>query len=147
MEFDKSKVYTVFNADEVKIGSKGYFADTKEYLTSHVKFENKDFYCTLDEARHNSELPFMTNGCVYRYFYLVEEPKEKTKRPCTREELLEMLKKQGLPMLKSNLDGVNYVVTVITGTLCHVYDCGDYNYQGLCETFTLLDGTELWVEE
>lgn len=27
MEFDKSKIYTVVNADEVKLGNIGYFAD------------------------------------------------------------------------------------------------------------------------
>ena len=27
MEFDKSRIYTVVNADEIKLGSTGYFAD------------------------------------------------------------------------------------------------------------------------
>lgn len=32
MEFDKAKVFTVLNADEVKIGSSGYFADNLRSL-------------------------------------------------------------------------------------------------------------------
>lgn len=30
MEFDKAKVFTALNADEVKVGSKGYGSDTME---------------------------------------------------------------------------------------------------------------------
>lgn len=153
MEFDKSKVYTTFDADEVKIGSKGYFADAKEYLITHVKFEDKDFYGTLDEIRHNSsELPFSTNESVYRYFYLVEEPEEPTKRSCTREELIEMLKKQGLPMLlRKDNDTVYTFVYLQSKTLTAVSSLSQryihYTYEELCAEFTLLDGTELWVKE
>lgn len=39
MEFDKSKIYTVVNADEVKIGSKGYFANTILELETCVELE------------------------------------------------------------------------------------------------------------
>lgn len=145
MEFDKSKVCTAFNTEDVKIGSKGYFADSKETLIHIVNTENKHYYGTLDEVRHNSELAFSTNRCVYRYFYLVEEPKEKTKRPCTMEELIEILKKQGLPMLRYKDD---YVVTVTYMRDNRVHTSFyDYSFEELCEMFTLLDGTELWVEE
>lgn len=27
------------------------------------------------------------------------------------------------------------------------WDCGNYTYKELCENHTLLDGTELWMEE
>lgn len=41
MEFDESKVYTLINADKVKIGSKGYYADDlktlKERVNSHSR--------------------------------------------------------------------------------------------------------------
>ena len=40
MEFDKSKVYTAVNADEVKVGSKGYFADTIAGLKNNIDKEN-----------------------------------------------------------------------------------------------------------
>lgn len=32
MEFDKSRVFTALNADEIKVGSKGYFADNLRSL-------------------------------------------------------------------------------------------------------------------
>lgn len=150
MEFDKSKVYTPFNCDEVKIGSKGYFSDIKGNLIYRVTAENKNFYHTLIgiDNSNEAEYPFETDtDSKYNYFYLVEEPKEKVKRPCTREELLGMLKKQGLPMLKCNLNGIDYMVEKIADGYCFVNDCGNYIYQELCENYTLLDGTELWVEE
>ena len=37
MPFNTERVYTALNADEVKIGSKGYFADTIERLKIFVK--------------------------------------------------------------------------------------------------------------
>lgn len=36
MEFDKSRVYTAVNADELKIGSKCIFADTLGALSAKV---------------------------------------------------------------------------------------------------------------
>lgn len=144
MEFDKSKVFTAFNADEVKIGSKGYFADTKEELIDNVQSEIFGF-CTLKEVEITSELPFWTNASHYHYFYLVEKPKEKTKRPCTREELIEMLKKQGLPMLKSSAGNYYYTIKSIGDN--NVYINENRSYESLCELYTLIDGTELWVEE
>lgn len=147
MEFDKSKVYTPFNCSEVKVGSKGYFSDYKSKLIDYVTFQNSLCYHTLECITTEDDYPFKTANNMFHYFYLVEEPKEKTKRPCTREELLEMLKKQGLPMLKSYLTGNYYMVVKNSDTFCYVYDCGDYNYSELCNAYTLLDGTELWVEE
>lgn len=156
MEFDKSKVFTPFNCDEVKIGSKGYFSDIKGNLIYRVTAENKNFYHTLIgiDNSNEAEYPFETDtDSKYNYFYLVEEPKEKVKRPCTREELLEMLKKQGLPMLRYT--GTDYIYTVICSSTnyAHVHSILDrlktaqYTWQELCDTFTLLDGTILWVEE
>lgn len=142
MEFDKSKVYTTFNCDEVKIGSKGYFADYKEDLIACVLENNKEDCLTLKRIASNNDYGFgIDDDLWYRYFYLVEESK---KRPCTREELIEMLKKQGLPLLKCNLNGFDYMVEKIADGNCYVYDCGNYTYQELCDAFTLLNGTTLW---
>ena len=48
MKFDKSKVYTLLNADEVKEGSKGYFADNLEYLKDIVEHERGKYYDKID---------------------------------------------------------------------------------------------------
>ena len=147
MEFDKSKVFTPFNCGEVKIGSKGYVSDYYQCLKDYVEdgFTSSRFGTLVN---NDGKFQLENNNTTYQLFYLVEEPKEPTKRPCTREELVEMLKKQGVLMLK-NADGKYYTISKIDST--KVIFCDDmffdFDYEHLCTMFTLLDGTELWVEE
>lgn len=75
---------------------------------------------------------------------------EEEKRPCTREELIEMLKKQGVSMLIFKDSGFLHCVLKITRdevTFISESGCFSYTYEQLCNRFTLLDGTKLWVEE
>lgn len=147
MEFDKTRVFTPFNCDEVKIGSKGYFADYKDSLIARVQLGSEAYLWTLDSiVLSDNDYVFSTNKtCKYHYFYLVEEPKEKTRRPCTREELVEMLKKQGLSMLKTTVGNLYFTIESISDN--NVFMGSNYSYKRLCNEFTLLDGTPLWVEE
>lgn len=83
-------------------------------------------------------------------WYRLDEIKELTKRPCTREELIEMLKKQGLPMLMFKYSGYMYSVVKFTyNEVTFTSDAGgfSYTYEELCNKYTLLDGTELWVKQ
>lgn len=78
MEFDKNKVYTALNADEVKVGSIGFFADTLQELEDRVKNEtpllivqsinNKDYTCRFHSGDGNGIWG------IWELFYLVEEP-------------------------------------------------------------------------
>ena len=82
MKFDKSKVFTALNADEVKCGSKGYFANTLAGLRLNVLNEQANL-CELTDVYNESVIyRFETNDgdnvAVYNLFYLVEEPEEKT---------------------------------------------------------------------
>lgn len=82
MEFDKSKVYTALNADEVKNGSMGYFADTINGLRDMVEQESRLQYGAV-RIRGDYELYRFHFKCNdedrdlydYNLFYLVEEPK------------------------------------------------------------------------
>ena len=47
MEFDKSRVYTALNADELKIGSKVILGNTLSELKEAVETEKKGLYKTL----------------------------------------------------------------------------------------------------
>lgn len=78
MEFDKSKVYTTLNADELKVGSKVILSDSLEGLREYVEEDNYDAMDILKEI--NGE------DCIARFFdgiaswnlaYLIEPPEEK----------------------------------------------------------------------
>ena len=75
MEFDKSKVYTALNADELKIGSKVIVADDIASLRDRVK-EDKDIV-TLEMVRPEwFESRFEDDTCYWTLAYLVSEPGE-----------------------------------------------------------------------
>ena len=76
MEFDKSRVYTALNADELPIGSKCIFADTVKGLK-----------CRIDDGRamailtcigdESSVSRFVANGAtLFNLAYLIEPPAE-----------------------------------------------------------------------
>ena len=85
MDFDKSKVYTVITADEVEIGSKGYYADCPKDLEERVNSDNKTYYDTITGITPTSEVYRFKIGATftseYALFYLVEEPEKKKLRP------------------------------------------------------------------
>lgn len=87
MEFDKARVFTPLTADEVQIGSKGYFAETMGNLKNMVEMQG--------ETSELTSIRDETNACrfyckEYRaawvLFYLVETPDL-----CTRRELAQWL--------------------------------------------------------
>ncbi|AIW90581.1 hypothetical protein JO41_12745 [Treponema sp. OMZ 838] len=96
MEFDKSRVYTALNADELKIGSECFFADTIFHLRKEVttwfisstleRIESDDF-----TARFVDE-----GGNRYIYAYLIEPPAEPKYKPFeSNKKVLEAIKKHG----------------------------------------------------
>lgn len=100
MEFDKSKVYTAVNADEVKVGSFGYFADSLGMLRSCVRIAERN-----DQHGWGSVMRIAEDGVPARFlrtsemgwnlFYLVEEPEEKKFRPYKdTDEMIEDFKKR-----------------------------------------------------
>ena len=69
MKFDLSKVQTAVNADAVKVGSKGYLANSLSVLRSYVEDEKKQWTITKTD-----EDGFYAKGnTAYQYFYPVEE--------------------------------------------------------------------------
>lgn len=76
MEFDKSKVYTALNADELKIGSKVILANTLEDLKLRVSLNSKAETLYDIDSEH-SQLRFVdVDGTEFALAYLVEEPEE-----------------------------------------------------------------------
>lgn len=77
MEYDKSKVYTALNADELKVGSKVIVADTLDDLKSRVRESDTSNWsgrllsvCTEDH-QHRFQFKDENN---YSLAYLVDEP-------------------------------------------------------------------------
>ena len=79
MKFDESNVYTAANADKVRIGSKGYYADCFGRLKEVVSNNSEVYYGELT-AIHNDYRPNrfeMNTTSSWILFYPVEEPEEK----------------------------------------------------------------------
>ena len=78
MEFDKSKVYTALNTDEVKTGSKGYFANNIANLKDKVELSNLSLFEVTEILDESDKFRFKSEvtGELFNLFYLVEEPKE-----------------------------------------------------------------------
>lgn len=81
MEFDKNRIYTAVNADELKIGSKCIFADTVRGLRRKVE-EDADCVETFYRLHNNGgDDLFVGNNYVYCYAYLIEPPAEPKYKP------------------------------------------------------------------
>lgn len=76
MKFDKSKVYTALNADEVKIGSKVIVGDYLGALKSKVEnFEIEDVSIIKGICDENCEYRFLNSDDIgFALAYLIEEP-------------------------------------------------------------------------
>ena len=173
MEFDKSKVYTLLNADEVKIGSEGYFADNLECLKEIIELKRDDYYGKIDNIEveiYSCRFHKKGKHC-YGLFYLVKEPEEEKFRPYSNpEEMIEDFKKRynayggwsgkdnpmynPLIWIKSKTTGFRHLVTD--------YGCGDDGpcnksciwigsfflvFKKLFEEYTYLDGTPCGINE
>lgn len=96
MEFYVDKVFVSLNADAMKIGSKGYCADSLVNLKAVVENEVELAYGEV--TRINDK------DCLYRFridnridkafFYLVEESKEKFRPYKDTDEMIEDFKKR-----------------------------------------------------
>ena len=80
MEFDRSRVYTALNADELKIGSKVYVAYNLKSLRDQVIDSEHVNLETVEEILAESyEYRFRVKNYInlYPFAYLVSEPEEK----------------------------------------------------------------------
>ena len=76
MEYDKDRIYTALTADEIKRGSKGYYADCLEDLEERVRSDNKACYGEVMRINPTSfTYRFKLSESDFALFYLVEEKK------------------------------------------------------------------------
>ena len=77
MEFDKSKVYTAVNADELKVGSQVICADDLADLKIRVTTNNFESTRIVDINDESCLHRFVTQENRYVLAYLISEPEEK----------------------------------------------------------------------
>ena len=103
MEFDKSRIYTAVNADELKIGSTCIFADTIQALRQKVQGGFTAGDCAEDYFRHLTEIygddnveRFVVDDCTYIYAYLIDPPAEPKYNPFESvEDAMKAIKAHG----------------------------------------------------
>lgn len=164
MKFDESKVYTALNADEIKVGSKGYFADSIGLLKECVTREKKAYYGKIESIYHEAIAARFSieNDGSYIFFYLIEEePQEKKLRPYRDtdemiedfERRLNITPQKHCPptiWIKKTVTGVKYLVVRIGfDEITIVYDCSAHtlDVSELVDIYTYLDGSPCGIEE
>ncbi|QHX42859.1 hypothetical protein GWP43_12820 [Treponema vincentii] len=101
MEFDKSRVYTVLNADELPIGSKCVFADTVKALREEVETGDtvdvvRKFTGLYGCVEDYGDIQFSDGFYTYNYAYLIEPPAEPKYKPFESiEKAMEAIRKHG----------------------------------------------------
>lgn len=78
MEFDKSKVYTALNADELKVGSKVVVGDNLLELKECVLKCRLPKIIKKVESEDNEHRFLCDDSFHYALVYLISEPEEKT---------------------------------------------------------------------
>ena len=108
MEFDKSRVYTAVNADELPIGSKCVFADTiqglkeRKYIDTLIGIADERRVCRF-ASEHGSDWK-------YALAYLIEPPAEPKYKPFESvEKAMDAIKKHG-GWLERKSDGLQGIV-------------------------------------
>ena len=98
MEFDKSKVYTALNAEDLPIGSTCIFADTIQDLQQAVqsRYIYKCIKILTEILENDRGDRFVANGEGYLYAYLIEPTAETQYRPFENvEKAMKAIKEHG----------------------------------------------------
>lgn len=159
MEFDNSRIYTMVNADEIKLGSIGYFANSLYSLQQAVQHDDKECFGKIMNIRNNSTgFRFVTNNMCFILFYLVEEPEKKKFHPFknTEDMMTEFCKRSGkLPLatidppviyFKNKKSDESYIMSAFnyhSVKICHE----TYDMIGLFNNFTFTDGLPCGIKE
>ena len=105
MEFDKSRVYTAVNADELKIGSKVICADTVKALRKKVQADDYAQYVQPFIRLYDNgyDVQFLADCYTYNYAYLIEPPSKPKYRPFESvDKAMEAIKAHGRYVIKTN---------------------------------------------
>ena len=146
MEFDESKVYTPINADKVKIGSKGYYADDLKTLKERVNSHSRRWRGEVDKIYDtDSTYRFaIKSNTKFVLFYLVEEPEEKIYRPYHNTAEIPA---GALFNIVVSRDGTRLLITAVDDNMVYLGPQGWVDLYDLYTCYTWHDGTPCGVEE
>ena len=121
MEFDKSRVYTAVNADELPIGSKCVFADTiqglkeRKYIDTLIGIADERRVCRF-ASEHGSDWK-------YALAYLIEPPAEPKYKPFESvDKAMDAIKKHG-GWLERKSDGLQGIVVAKSSDRIKAVQC------------------------
>lgn len=121
MEFDKSRIYTAVNADELPIGSKCVFADTiqglkeRKYIDTLVGIADERRVCRF-ASEHGSDWK-------YALAYLIEPPAEPKYKPFESvDKAMDAIKKHG-GWLERKSDGLQGIVVAKSSDRIKAVQC------------------------
>ncbi|MFC2602298.1 MAG: hypothetical protein ACFNX0_00130 [Treponema sp.] len=87
MEFDKSRVYTALNADELEVGSTVFVANTLAFFKEVVNDEQSDRRVKVDRIESECyESRFHANSENWQLAYLISPPKKPEYKPFSDTE-------------------------------------------------------------
>ncbi|WP_444818473.1 hypothetical protein E4N82_09075 [Treponema denticola] len=97
MKFDKSKVYTAVNADELKVGSKVYVSDNIAYLRECIEDNFESCILTRVMSEKEAKRFCIDKSCEkWQLAYLIEPPDEPKYKPFESvDKAMEAIKKHG----------------------------------------------------
>ena len=144
MKFDKTRVYSACNADEVKVGSKGYFADSISELKKKVNEGNELLTLVKIYGEESATRFSVSTISSYILFYLVEEPKEKVYRPYN--DTAEMPNGAMLNTVVSS-DGTRLLITAAEDKRVYLGPQGWVSLLDLYQYYIWPNGTPCGVEE
>lgn len=161
MKFDKSRIYTVVNADEIKLGSEGYFADNIYCLQQAVQHDDKEYFGKVVDIKDiGTGFRFVTdNGLCFSLFYFIEVQEENKFCPFknTDDMITEFCRRSGKLLQFSTIDPpVIYFKNKISGRsyIMSAFDCHlvkicheTYDMIDLFNNFTFNDGSPCGIEE
>jgi hypothetical protein len=106
MEFDKSRVYTAVNADELRIGDRVILGDSLSELREEVEAEKEAAIQNL-MIIHGENMSFRFTGDKYHsgrsLAYLIEPPAEPKYKPFESvDKAMEAIKAHGRYVIKTN---------------------------------------------
>ena len=121
MEFDKNRVYTALNADEVKVGSKVICGDNITLLKKRIKAGDAHIHELTAILEENLATRFRVKGFGdYALCYLVSEPEEK-KLKWTDLKMGDILQIKKTSSIKYMITGID-----AEGSESHIFIAGSW---------------------